>query len=429
MVRDRHDHRREIRHREFYQTGWRSMKAVVIALLPPALFAASASAQDGFMLGSADGPFHLNVRPSFESIMWLADTPAPALLDLSDDAFFAPRFSLAVDASAGDHWFLHATARWDRGFDAGDRPDGEVRLDELMLRWRPFDDQRLNFQAGKFPTVFGAWPGQHDFFDDPFMIAPLPYSQIIGIQTRNPAALSPAAISARAAGLAPPVSALAKDQWASILWGPDYATGASVFGASERFDYALEIKNSALSAHPDTWPDLDFNHPTLTTRIGYRPDAAWSFGVSASRGPYLEEQATPLLPAGTDRGDLEQTSVGLDARWAHHNWIISGEFVFSEFETLAAGDLRTAACYLQARWKVRPGIWLAARYGQLFANDATGAGGSDVSWQPDVRRAELAAGWRPNPRLLLKAHYSYTNTSGDPNAGDHLFGAGVGWRF
>jgi len=50
-----------------------------------------------------------------------------------------------------------------------------------------------------------------------------------------------------------------------------------------------------------------------------------------------------LLPPGTDRGDLDQTSLGLDVRWAHHDWIISGEVVVSEFETLAAGDLRTAA--------------------------------------------------------------------------------------
>lgn len=396
------------------------MKALVYLTLS----AVQVCAQDGFSFGSADTPYRVNLRPSIEATLWAGDRPSPALLNLRDDPFLAPRLSLAIDASAGSHWFFSANARWDRGFDPGDRPDGDVRLDEVMLRWRPFDDQRLNFQIGKFPSIFGAWTAQSDFFDDPFLLAPLPYSQIIGINTRNLEAISPAAISARASGAAAAFSSLPKDLWTSILWGPGYASGACVFGATEHLDYALEIKNAALSSHPDSWTDVNFNHPTLTARLGYRPDASWSLGLSGSRGSWLEKSAP-----GVDRDDLMQNTLGFDVRWAHHNFIVSGEAVVSEFETPAAGDLRTAAWFLQARWKASPGFWLAARFGQIFANDATGADGRDVPWQPDVWRAELGAGWRINPNLLVKAGYSFTHADGDPAAGNHLFGAGVGWRF
>ena len=399
------------------------MKALVFLTLSAA--AVPVCAQDGFSFGSEGSPFQLNVRPSIEATLWAGDDPAPGLADLQgDDDFFAPRLSLAIDASAGSHWFFSANTRWDRGFDPGDHPDGDVRLDEIILRWRPFEDQRLNFQIGKFPTVFGAWPAQHDFFDDPFLLAPLPYSQIIGINTRNPVQVSPAAISARAAGTAPAFSTLSKDLWGSMIWGPSYTSGASVFGATEHLDYAVEVKNAALSSHPDSWPDIDFNHPSLTARLGYRPDAAWSFGLSGSRGVWLENSAP-----GVDRGDLMQNTLGLDARWAHRNFIVSGEVVVSEFETPAAGDLRTSAWFLQARWKAAPGFWLAGRFGQIFANDATGAGGLDVPWQPDVWRAEFGAGWRMKPNMLLKAGYSYTDSGGDPAAGEHLFGAGFGWQY
>jgi opacity protein-like surface antigen len=380
--------------------------------------------QDGFPIGSADSPFRVNVRPSIEATLWAADQPSPALLDLRDDAFFGPRLSLAVDATAGSHWFFSANARLDRGFDPGEKPDGDIRLDELIMRWRPFDDQRLNLQIGKFPTFFGAWPAQHDFFDDPFLVAPLPYSQIIGINTRNPAAISPAAISARANGTGAAFSSLRKDQWGSMLWGPSYTSGAAAFGATEHLDYALEVKNAALSSHPDSWSDLDFNHPTLTARLGYRPDAAWSFGLSGSRGSWLETSVP-----GLDHSDLMQNTLGLDMRWSHHDLILSGEVILSEFETPAAGDLRTASWFVQARWKAAPGFWLAARFGQIFANDATGVDDRDVSWQPDVWRAELGAGWRINPHMLVKADYSYTHADGDPAAGNHLFGAGFGWQF
>ncbi|MES2475552.1 MAG: hypothetical protein V4640_07210 [Verrucomicrobiota bacterium] len=381
------------------------------------LSALSALAQDGFSLGGEDGPLRLDLRPSVEAVVWSGDTPPPTLLGYDASTFFAPRFTLAVDAAAGEHWFFSATSRWDRGFDAEDGTGGEVRLDEIIVRWRVFDDARLNFQFGKFPTAFGAWSGQHDFFDDPFLSAPLPYSQIIGINTRNPSANTPAAIAARHQGSAPAFSTLSKDQWASVIWGPDYASGASAFGATEFLDYALEIKNSALSAHPDSWGGTDFSDPTLTGRFGFRPDAAWAFGLSASRGPWMEENAP-----GIERDDFMQNTLGLDARWAHHNLIVSGEAVLSEFETPAAGDLRTAAWYLQARWKVSPGFWLASRFGRITANESNG-----VPWQPDVWRAEIGTGWRLTSDLLIKAGYSYT--TGDDDAGNHLVGTGIGWRF
>jgi hypothetical protein len=384
------------------------------------LAAASACAQDGFALAPANSPFRLDLRPSLEAVVWSGDTPAPALLDLTSDPFFAPRLTLDLDAAAGEHWFLLATARWDRGFDAGEQPDGEVRLDEIILRWRVCDDQRLNFQIGKFPTVFGAWPAGQDFFDDPFLLAPLPYSQIIGINTRDPAADSPAAIAARDNGSAPAFSTLSKNNWASMIWGPSAATGASAFGATEHLDYALEIKSTALSAHPGSWSEIDLNHPTVSARFGYRPDAAWAFGVSASRGPWLEDDVS-----GVNRDDFIQNTLGLDLRWAHHNLIVSSEVILSEFETPDAGDLRAASWFLQARWKVSPGFWLASRFGRIVANDATGG----VPWQPDVWRAEIGAGWRLSPNLLLKAGYSYTHADGDDDAGNNLLGTGIGWKF
>ena len=393
-----------------------------IALL--LITATRAAAQDGFVLTPEDSPAQVDFRPSLEAVLWAGDSPQAALLTTTDEVFFAPRLLLDLDAALGDHWFFHASPRVDRGFDPGDRPYGDIRLDEIMLRWRVNDDQSLNFQIGSFPSVFGAWSAQHGFFDDPFLLAPLPYSQIIGIHTRDPSAIFPAAISDRASGVTPSVSAMGKENWASVLWGPGYTTGAAVFGATSTLDYAFEIKNSALSSHPDSWPELDFQDPTWTARFGYRPDAAWAMGVSASRGTWLEENVP-----GVDRDDLIQSTLGLDLRWAHRNLILSGEIIMSEFETPAAGDLRVATGFVQARLKVSPGVWLAARFGQMLANDATGSAGTEIPWQPDVWRAEIGSGWQINSNLLLKAGYSFTHTDDDAIAGEHLLGTGIGWRF
>jgi hypothetical protein len=392
------------------------------------VIAARIHAQDGWQWLPAES-LQINVRPSLETVLWAGDTPPVGLGSWRDDVFLAPRLRLSLDAAAGQHWFLHVNAAWDRGFDPGARTDGDIRLDEAFLRCRPFDDQTLNLQLGKFSSFFGGWAVQNDFFDDPFLLAPLPYSHIIGIQTRDSGALAPGAITARARGLAPAFSSLDKQNWASTLWGPGYAMGAAIFGSSEQFDFAVEIKNAGLSAHPDSWEEFNFANPTVTTRVGYRPDAAWAFGASGSHGTYLEKGTGVSLPGSVDRGELARSSAGIDARWAHHALILSGEVIYSEFETLAAGDLETVSWYLQARLKAAPGFWLAGRFGQIFANRADGADGVRVEWQPDVWRAEIGAGWRITPQFLLKASYCHTHAEDDDAAGENLFGLGIGYQF
>jgi hypothetical protein len=386
--------------------------------------------QDGFEFSLADEHLRFAIRPSLETTFWTGDSPKSGLVDVENDAFLAPRLSLGLDAAAGERYFFHATVRADRGFDVGNEPDGQVRVDEIFLRLKAWDDERLNFQIGKSPTVFGAWVNQHDFYDDPFLLAPLSYGQVIGVQSFLPAALSPAAIAARANGSAPPFSALSKQSWASQLWGPVYATGASVFGSVDRLDYAFEVKSSGLSSHSEQWEDDlgDFSAPTFTGRVGYRPDAAWAFGASASFGSYLAEDVETLLPSGSDRDDLAQTTLGLDVRWSHRDWILSGEIIGSEYETLEAGDLRTLGWFFQARKKVAPGIWLAGRFGQSISNEITAPSGESIPWTPDVWRAEIAAGWRVNAHTLLKANYAFTH-SDDEAAGENLLGVGVGLQW
>jgi hypothetical protein len=408
------------RHGSVVRPVWTCL-ANTLALL--ALLAAPAAPA-----GPATGPdqtgpaaWRLDLRPSAEVVGWAGDTPPPALLDFDEHAFLAPRLSLEAAVAAGDHWFGQATVRLDRGFDAGESPDGALRLDEAIVRWRPWADERLNVQIGKFPTVFGAWVGQHDFFDDPFLLPPLPYAQIIGINARDPGALAPRALAARAGGEAPPVATLSKQNWASMIWGPSYAAGAAVFGSVSSVDYAAEIKNASLSSHPDDW-DSPLHDPALSLRLGWRPDAAWALGVSASRGPYLS-------PGVAGRDDLLQSALGVDVRWAHHDWILSGEWIASEFETAAAGDLQAMGWFGQARWKAAPGLWLAGRAGVIAFDEARGPDGRDVEWTPDVWRLEAAAGWRLTPRLLVKASYSFTGSSSDNGGPDgHLFGLGLGWR-
>jgi len=58
------------------------------------------------------------------------------------------------------------------------------------------------------------------------------------------------------------------------------------------------------------------------------------------------------------------------------------------------------------------------------------AGLGRLEWAPDHWRAELSAGYRFIPDLLVKAQCSYSQAAGDPAGfSNHLAGLGIGWRF
>ena len=363
---------------------------------------------------------------SLENTLWSSDGIPAGFLEFDDSVFSAPRLSVNFDYQPDPRFYFHTTIRADRGFDPGTEPDGELRIDRLLLRYRPFGDNTLNIQAGKSATVIGNWVPNHGYYDDPFLLAPLPYSAIVGISTNSPDGHSPQAIENRANSTIPTLH-LTKQSWSSIVWGPSYTNGFSVFGNKDKFNYAFEIKNAFLGSAPSQW-DLgfdDLDEPTFSGRVGYQANAALTVGLSASQGSYLNADTL----ANFDRNDFKQTLIAADLRWAHRNWIVSAEAFFATYDSLDE-DLQSFSYYLQARYKVAPGVWLAGRFGQTLSNEVSVPSGGTAPWSPDLLRAEIALGWRITPELLLKTQYTYTEVTNDLSApAPNLFGFSLGWRF
>lgn len=365
----------------------------------------------------------LVVSGSIENTLWAGNDVPAAFLEFDDEVFHDPRASLSFDYQPDPRIFFHATLRADRGFDPGTQTDGDIRLDALILRYRPFGDNSLNLQAGKFPTVIGNWVPTHGYYEDPFLLAPLPYSAITGINVLNATEHSPQTIANRAQAARPNIH-LAKTNWSSIVWGPAYSNGFAVFGNRGKIDYALEMKNTFAGSSPEEW-DLgegDFSHPTISGRIGYQHDASLSLGLSASHGPYLN--------AGSpSRGDFHQTLMAADIRWAHRDWILSAEMFFATYDSLGE-DLEMLSYYLQARYKVLPGFWIAARLGQTVSNDVSTPFSPNTEWTANITRAEIALGWRISPDLLLKTQYTHTDVTNEFSAPqEDLFGISFGLKF
>lgn len=373
---------------------------------------------NALVLQSSNGWFRADLSGLADLELYYSDQPPPGLLLTDDDVFFNPRLSLFLDTQFGSHWYGLVQVRADRGFDPGGDVNGDVRFDEYLLRYTPFDDNRLNLQAGKFATIVGNWVSRHDSWVNPFITAPVPYENVIIIGDH-------AAPPNRAAFLARRSKPDQKPSWLPVLWGPAYTAGAAIFGLTGGIEYALEVKNASISSRPYAWdPDIvGWDAPTVSGRFGYRPNATWNFGVSFSHGAYMLPPAEATLPRGTDRADFNQTTLAHDISYAWRHWQFWGEVFASRFEVPNVGNADTLAYYLEAKYKLTPKLFAALRWNQqLFDKISNGAGGKE-RWDRDIWRIDTAAGYRFDRHLQLKLQYSFGQQNGAPEQGEHVVAA------
>jgi hypothetical protein len=280
--------------------------------------------------------------------------------------------------------------------------------------------------VGKFATVVGNWVSRHHSWDNPLINAPPPYENVLAM-TDPSVPPGPTPFLARKA--VPDKKA----DWVPIVWGPSYAAGASVFGALDRVDYAVELKNASLSSRPSVWDPFEtgWGHPTLSGRLGWRPDAAWNLGVSGSGGTYLQDVAgdTPGFPDHASIGDYGQYTLAFDGGYTRHHLQLWGEVFLSRFDVPNVGNADTLAYYLEAKYKLTSGLFVAARWNQQFFGEVTDATGGREAWDDAAWRVDVGLGYRFTRHLQLKLGYSYNHEDGAAPVGENVIAAQVTAKF
>lgn len=360
---------------------------------------------------------------------YFIDQRPPALIDTDDKFLFNPRLTLFVDAHWTKHFYFFGQARLDRGFDPSDG-GAEIRMDEYFLRFTPLDSSLINFQFGKSATVVGNWVQRHYSWDNPFINAPLPYENLVGLWD------SEAARNGDTVLYWGHVKGYDSHDYSDkylrlpVIWGPNYASGFSVFGSIDKFDYAAELKNAALSSRPEEW-DLTargFDQPTFSTRIGFRPNAMWNIGFSASSGPYLMSDAKPTLRPGSSLNDYCEQVFGQDVSFAWHHLQLWSEVYEARFKIPGVGNADTLAYYLEAKYKITPQLFAALRWNQqLFADLPTSQG--EKQWGNDTWRMDAAVGYRFTNYLQTKIQYSFTHQNSDVQVGEQLVAVQVTLKY
>ena len=409
------------------------MKTIHRFLTAAALLASAPAASADDWLDRLDtalsvNAFDGNIRARFSGLAdlegYVLTQPAPGLLFTEKSTLFNPRLTLFLDAQLGAQLYVFVQFRADRGFDPGYN-DARAALDEYALRFTPWDDGRFSFQVGKFATVVGNWAARHSSWDNPFLTAPLPYENLTGIWDSSAvdslgtlqywAHVDPGFRSG-----AIPDDVSDKHLRVPVLWGPSYASGLSVAGHLGHFEYAAELKNASLSSRPEAWDGtvVQWQHPTVSGRLGLRPNAMWNLGFSASTGTYLLPEARPTLAPGSGFEDYREIVLGQDISFAWHRWQVWAEFYEARFEIPGVGHADSLAYYIEAKYKFTPQLFGALRWNQQLFSDIDG----EITGR-DICRLDAALGYRFTAHTQLKLQVSVQHEDAAPRAYGHTLGA------
>ena len=381
---------------------------------------------NAFSLNDPENRFHLQLSGLADLEAYSIDQPVPGLIFSEHDFLLNPRLTLFVDLEVGSNIYFFAQTRVDRGFDPSDR-GAQIRLDEYFLRYSP--TKNFHLQIGQFATVVGNWVGRHDSWQNPFINAPLPYENLTAIwDTWAPEDTDELLEWGHVAKYD---NRDYSDKYLRnpIIWGPSYATGIAVSGACGRFDYAAEMKNTALASRPESWSitQTGFENPSFNGRLGFRPNEMWNIGLSGSAGPYLVSDAADALPPGRGIGDYRELVLAQDLSFAWHHLQLWAEFYEARFEVPRIGNADTFSYYLEAKYKVTSQLFAALRWNQQLFGTVRDEN-NRAKWGNDIWRIDAALGYRFTDCLQAKIQYSFTRQD-SMGEGENLFAGQITAKF
>ena len=284
----------------------------------------------------------------------------------------------------------------------------------LYLRIRPLARWPLDVQAGRIPPVFGAFARRAYGTDNPLIGQPFIYQYLTSLRPDSLPASADDLLRMRGQGWGNyyPVGSPDWDHGLPLVAGDHWDTGLQVRWAAERVTVAAAVTQGTLS-NPRVRDDNAGKQ--LSGRVELRPVLGVVLGASAARGDYLARGVVAALPPAAREASRSQQAFGADAEFSRGYWLLRGEAVLSRWAVpalqppLVDSPLRAFGVFVEARRKLRPGLFAAARYDRVGFSRITGspAYGSTtpvtMSWDAPVSRVEVGAGLSLRHNLLLKA--------------------------
>jgi hypothetical protein len=300
----------------------------------------------------------------------------------------------------------------------------EVRMDHgdvwqpfaLYGRIRPWPDRRFDVQIGRVPPTFGAY-GRGTYGTQNMLIGtPLAYQYLTSLRTDALPATTADLVTMRGRGWLSsfPIGNTARDRGIPIVNGFRWDTGVQLHGINGVIEWTTSVTTGSLS-NPRVDDDNDGRQ--MAGRVVVRPTPGLMVGTSVARGAFLNRSLQGSLSEGRSVEEGVQQALGVDAEYSVGRLLVRGEMIRSAWtlpiDVIASGDdaLRATAVMTEARYRVWPGLHVAARAEQLGFGDVPTAAGSQ-SWDARVRRLEIGGGYSIIRNVMVKSSWQRNTRDG-----------------
>jgi hypothetical protein len=362
------------------------------------------------------------------------------------------RLTLAGEAALSmgpkDRWFFNYTdykysalrlARFELGAAWRPRPRLEVlgdfrtenfdrpRVHALYLRVRPWPGKTFDLQAGRIPPAFGAFGRRSYAAESPLIGYPLAYQYLTSLRADALPATTNDLLRMRGRGWLSsfPIGVTTPAPGMPLVSAFRWDTGVQARVGSEPVELVASLTSGTLS-HPRLRDDNDGKQ--VSARVAVRPVVGLVLGLSGARGAYLSRDVARALPATSDASAARQTAWGADIEYSRGYWLARAEGVWSAWDLpglpdpALTGPLRARGLMLEGRYKIRPGLYAAARADHLGFSRVRG-----TPWDAPVWRVEAGGGFSLRRHLLLKGAYQYSRREGTPASLHAIAGQLLAW--
>ena len=161
------------------------------------------------------------------------------------------------------------------------------------------------------------------------------------------------------------------------------------------------------------WSRDDNGGRQIAGRVALHPVAGLIVGGSAARGAFVSQTRRARGARRSRRGgDFTQTAWGADVEYSRDYYLVRVETVVSRWTLPLLSGAARASCRCrpiatsaEGRYKIRPGLYVAARLDHLgFSEVATGRTG-DRAGMRRSRACEVGGGYSIQRNLVLKLAY------------------------
>ena len=280
----------------------------------------------------------------------------------------------------------------------------------LYVRVRPWKDRAFDVQAGRIPSVFGAFSRRsYTTSDNPLIGYPLAYQYLTNLRADAIPATADDLLLMRGRGwlASYPVGSTTPDSGVPLISAYRWDTGVEAHGVWRAVDAAIAITRGTL-AQPRV-QDNNGGHQ-VSARVGVTPVPGLIVGVSAAHGAFLDAALQERFASSGN--PYTQSALGVDVEYSIQYWMVRSEWVQSRWTLPAiaapyiSAPLTANGGYVETRYKFTPRLFGAARVDALAFSDITGQrlfGGAPKPWDASVQRVEIGGGVYIQRNLTVRA--------------------------